>query len=413
MAHERRDHVQSRAIYLALLPLVAIACRGPADHVAASQFASDWQVVCEAALDTATPAPIRTISAPEQRRQLLPDLAGSIIGVAYDSVSHRLLVIDHGASSVLELELDAKGKTLRTFGRDGDGPGEFRFDQPGGYRGNRLVLLGDSAFAVLDARAVKLFTRSGQFIGSSVVDSTIGGSYEDASLAYAGAAGLITTRTGRWRYDASDPARQSRLDLVAVEFDGEHSTQRLLGSLQNSTAAPGQQGEGPVPYRHAYHRSWGFGAEQIVAISFRRFGVCRFDLSGHLLRADALDAKRLEIDDAERQQVLDEEQGGGHAVMPFIHVTGEEYYRGHWPDAGPLYTDLVVSTDGSAWARRRMPHGDAVVDVYSPTAGYAGSFPAHDRQIPVLLQPGDAYSLADQGMQIVAQAGSDSYRSAP
>lgn len=395
-----------QSLCLILPPLLLVACRGPAEHASGPVSASDWQTTCEAALDTATPAPINTVSTAEHRRELTPDLAGSITGMAYDSVSHHLLVIDHGASSVIEL--DQQGKTLRTFGRDGDGPGEFRFDQPGGYRGNRLVLLGDSAFAVLDARAVKLFTRNGRFIGSAVVDSNIGGSYEDASLAYAGAAGLITTRTGRWRYDGTgDSVRQARLDLVTVQFDGKHSTQRLLGSLQNSTAAPGQQSEGAIPYRGAYHRSWGYGAGEIVAVSFRLFGICRFDLAGHLQRADALAAKRLEMDAAERQQVLDDEQGGGHTVMPFIHVTGEEYYRGHWPDAGPLYTDIVVSPDGTAWARRRMPHGKAVVDVYSPTAGYQGTFPAQDRQIPALLRRNRAYSLEQYGMVIVDQAGSD------
>jgi hypothetical protein len=304
---------------------------------------------------------------------MLPASVANLAGLDWDSTNHQLIGLDPLNSQVVTLSTG--GELLGNFGQAGQGPADFDFGPIAALRTTRLALLGDSAIAVADLRTVKLFSRSGQLKWRTVVDSIGGGSLFDLSLAVTNTAHVIASETGKMHFNSRNPGNQTALALVDLRPNAREVAQDTILTLRNSYAALDSFSgrPRPQPYRDSYHRSWGIAGNQVIFVSWKRFGICRADLAGRLLGVVRLQADRIQVDAQERERVLNEEQGGGDHELPFLHITGRAYYEGRWPEVGPVYQDIVIAHNGLTWAIRRTAAGRAV-DAYS-VAGYDGSFP--------------------------------------
>lgn len=150
-----------------IVPLLLIACTGACDAIPPPDSASRTGVVVESKaprwrgadvwqLDT---LPAATIGEPNGGAEY--DLS-NVIGAARLS-DGRLVIANRGTNDLRYY--DARGKHLRTAGREGDGPGEFRFIDAIGNVGDNVLVW--DAFA----RRVSWFGGNGAFAGSTTLES--------------------------------------------------------------------------------------------------------------------------------------------------------------------------------------------------------------------------------------------------
>jgi len=114
------------------------------------------------------------------------DTFGRIEGVAFDSEG-RLHILDGGDGHVHIINPD--GTHLRSFGRSGEGPGEFRSP-------SAIALLADGRIVIADTghRAFLLFTPEGEFLESQAVGQS--GELPGSSLQRQGATSVVSISRG-------------------------------------------------------------------------------------------------------------------------------------------------------------------------------------------------------------------------
>lgn len=366
--------------FIAILALGSIGCKSEAARTAAAlpiAGNADAQVACERALNASAPHPVATLPPPEEAWTIsAPEEIGAIAGLDVDRGARRMVLFDYMNAHITELTMD--GHVVRSFGQEGQGPGDLEVNPMlGGLRTNRLVLMGDSAVAVADMRYVKLFDRQGTLRRQWLMDTTSASSPFDLSLARLNDSVLLSPYSGRWHGPRSDMASRTLLQLLQLPAGTGRANPSPYLRLRNNLAVFDSLhvGSSDLPYRNAYGRSWGAAPHQLDFISWRIFGVCSAAPDGTIRALGRPAVDRYPVDAEERERVLKEDFGGGHTRLPMIGKTGTELYEGHWPALGPVYLDLVVAHDssGAIWATRRDNTGRQIVDVYGKD-GYVGSF---------------------------------------
>ncbi len=196
------------------------------------------------------PAPMLVIGDREQE----PYLLGQVRGAFY--LSDGRIVIGDGASHELRV-FDGTGTHLKTFGRRGDGPGEFRRMQAV----SRLA--GDTIAVVHEMASVSRFTADGTYITRTNEQTAgplqAGGAMKAVSVALNGGARLVV------HFPRRPPTRG-----VGVEFDvgGLHevvgrdaASSRALGDLPAMRASADKDG---------VSKPW-LGAEEVFASDGSQF----------------------------------------------------------------------------------------------------------------------------------------------
>lgn len=384
---------------LGSLLALSISCREGSQtlgDISNPQVASpnDWQTACEARLDSVEPSTVELGRLSTARRWTLdptPPL-GRVVGLAWDAARRHVVALDNSVSQIFIL--DTLGHRVAILSQYGDGPGDIDLKNMAGGT-NRLALLPGGDIVVSDVRHTKVFSHEGTLRSWIVVDSLSTLDRWDMQLAPIDSTRFIAVRTGKQHSIPGGRAlaERTRLTLVKVDLSTQDPKLSDLGNLRNSYVMlqPNEPFPGYQAYRLAYRRSWAGSDAGVVAISWKRFGVCYFDWTGRVRAAFQVDAKRLRVDKAERERVLTEEMGTAGRV-PFQTATAEELYGDRWPSEGPLYVDLVSDPHGTTWALRLTQGGGRVVDVYTQS-GYRGSFVPASRRLPLVLADSMAFGF--------------------
>ena len=310
-----------------------------------------------------------------------PDLFGRIMQVI--RMSSGDIAVAEGLAGEIRV-FDDDGGHLRTFGRRGEGPGEFA------SLWTIAELPGDSIVAI-DPRGgrVSLFTSSGTFVRSFLIPRLPGASapnvvgwLDDGTL-------LIDART---RSPSRDTRDQSTHFLYAVQRDGE-----VLGTLGEFT---GQQ-----LGRNGYAMAFSGRAEFAAGGNLAWYGhSSRFELVGHDRSGSVLRIVRVDrVPRAVTQAEIDESRAAVEESLRGMSGPAVERIRAtEFASTHPVHDRLLSDEAGNLWVERYR--SDPVED--SGTREW-DVFDDEGRLIGFLATPGD-FRITWSGAQFVLGVHSDS-----
>lgn len=272
--------------------------------------------------------------------------------------SGNLYVLDVIAMEVRAFAPD--GRHLRSFGRDGSGPGEFR--RPAGMvRGPDGTLWvfdpGNARFTVYDTAGMLRETRPRNLRGSSIPWP-----------------GRIDRAARLWDTDAAGAATI----LVWEEVDGTGAGRASLPEHRReefSVAAGGVTHQAPVPFTPLLH--WALDADgRAWAGVSDRYRLVHFVPGGDTLRVVELTAEPVSVAPAERTTAIEE--------LSWFTQNGGRVDAGRIPAQKPAFTDIRVDDHGFVWVSPSLPAGSSrsAFDVFDPEGVHQGRL-----TLPIALEP--------------------------
>ncbi|HEX5829740.1 MAG TPA: 6-bladed beta-propeller [Gemmatimonadaceae bacterium] len=320
------------------LPGGAVLVRNPAQGVWDS--ASAWRIVEE----------LRIGSEDAEG----PEMFGSIADLDVDTLG-RVYVLE-GQTQELRV-FDSTGAHVRTIGRKGAGPGEFR-------NATAVRLRGDGTFWVVDPGNARfsLFDTSGTYLRAARRES---GFYMIPWGGFVDSIGDIAEQTRAYPREGESRSVMVRYDSLGVardtielpEHEGQYFTITNEKGLRIvTTDIPFS----PVGILHLDRRGYvWFGVSD-------RYRIVQRDLAGDTVRIIEREAtprgvSASEIDDEVKRLEWFTRQGG-------------TLDRGRIPSVHPLFGQVFVDDDGHLWVRPDAPRAEQgfSFDVYDPEGRYLG-----------------------------------------
>ena len=288
-------------------------------------------------------------------RNLLP------YGCVDTDASGRIFVLDSGADAVLRF--DSQGEFEKSFGRRGQGPGEF---QSAGC----LRVMPDGGIMVVDGIGPKLvlFDADGTFVR----EDRIAGSLEIAVPAIDSLGGIVVTSTEfgerwTWRLVRVSPGLKDTITLA------ETATRRLFDGSTIDLYTP--------QFRFAVTAGdeivWGFQNEYALSVA---------GLDGRVLRKIRKDFDPVPVTEAEFQARLKDTFGGRGAPQNVTLVRPASY----WP-----FLLLVGDEDGRIMARtpEKSADGKMRYDLFGKDGRFAATIGIDG--FPVLWKGGRLFVLEE------------------
>lgn len=306
---------------------------------------------------------------------------GAITGLAIDEAGH-LYVAD--AQARLITVFDPRGALLATFGRRGNGPGEFQHP-------TSLGIAADGDLWVSDMERVQRFrpTRTG---GPATQYAAVVGSvtYHDWTSTRPGTIDRdgyfhvprSFTRTSTGRPEVVQTivrlaANGKSVDTLAVP--SYENTPALSASYMVS-ARSGRMLHGLNHVPFAAVPVWTSSpAGTIISGNARRYELVETDAAGKVLRRFSRPFIPVTIDRAERRDSLRALGARFDSIaVPLSQVQGmpDDVRDQRLPTHYPPYRELSVARDGALWVRRwttRTERGTSKYDVFSPEARFLGT----------------------------------------
>lgn len=377
-------HDLSRLLLCAVAFVLSTACiANKRDSGASTVRDSAGVQIVENASPMRTTAPLAFDSTPVvDLGRVLDDphqeFSGTVIPVR---LSDGRLVVANGGSHEIRM-FDANGTWLKSIGRDGEGPSEFRslgwlhLGVGDTLRTYDWSLLRISVFAPDGSfqRATYLGA-PGEFVGVRPV-----GVFDDG--------GIVTHTQNAVTVNA--PAGVLRDTVAVLVHDGTGKLRDTIGHYPGSEA-------------------WVVRAENRMSVSGRPFGRDFFAAThGTQLIAGAADSPEIQVLDADGR--LRRIVRWSAAMRPvtaadiaaFISRAGEGWEAGSeakrqryvetlkeapYPQTMPAYAGVVVASDGSLWIRRYADSDRATFDVIDSTGTWQGAVQAPDRFTPSQILP--------------------------
>lgn len=286
--------------------------------------------------------------------------------IGVDSLGN-LYVLDAGNFRISVF--DRAGRHLRSFGRQGEGPGELGFP-------SEMAVTPAGELAVYDfaRRALVLFDASGSFTGTFPLPGPL---QRQVVLLDDGRVAAAVTQTT----DAADSMDYSLLALGGdtVEVARVRQISRLRPQQFSCTS------HASLPY-FAPRVVWAAAGDRIAFSDDATYSIRIFDHN----RLGAIWRRDLPMIQSTLELAAWEVGQGDSLRVRGCAVPAEEAARKFgYGDVAPMIRSLTVAPDGGIWARRRtgVP-GDLPIDVFDPTGTYVGSLPSQS-PFPALFRSTD------------------------
>ena len=336
----------------------------------ASPLPADLQAFCERLAGRApASAELRFVTGTVERTIELPGTP-RLLGGQWDAVLKTLTVFESGDSRIAVL--DSTGRVLRTLGRSGEGPAEFRLSPVVFGSRQRFRVAPDGRVLVVDERFGHLFAGNTQ-TQEVHFGGTMGPIPSDVHVARLRNVWLVSV--GNVAFD--DRAAASRVALFLVpDAAARRQDPALLATLSNGLMPI--PGNGPagygMPYDRQRRRIWDAAGSGLAVLSHQRFALCAGSPTDSATwKAWAINAVRRRVDAAERDRLLIERFGKTSGPVPMAGTPIEEVYRGRWPATAPFYHDITHLND-STYAAIRLDNATGVTaDLVSVSRGYLRS----------------------------------------
>jgi hypothetical protein len=287
--------------------------------------------------------------------------------IGVDSLGN-LYVLDAGHFSVSVF--DHSGRHLRSFGRQGQGPGEL------GFPSDMAVTRGGAA-AVYDfsRRALVLFEADGSFTGTFSLPGPL--QRQVVLLDDGTVVGAVT--------EAAATADSTDYRLLALGTD----TVEIARVRQGSQPQPRQTSCGPVGWPSSFGPRivWAAAGRRIVFSDDASYAIRIVD-GNRLVGVWRRDLRPIS---ATPELAVWEVAGGDSLRFPGgCAVSAKEAARQFgYHETVPLIQGLVVSPEGAIWLQRRTDApGESRIDVMDATGAYVGTLPA-ESPFPALFRGGD------------------------
>lgn len=349
---------------------------------------------------------------------------GNVRTVAFDGAG-RLHVFDGQASRIVVV--DVMGGLIHEFGREGEGPGEFRSAAAMAVLTDGRVVVGDTghrAYSMFDANGVfQRMVRMGGDLRTAIVGTLVGQPGQDALISQAayGTEGtsVLIRDNAPLPPDTTRPIK--RIDLTGEEVGKTTIAEAWLPPLTDSfgTGMVFNGVELKLPRQPVFSAGlhWGVLPDGSVAfsdtttyavkIADAETGVRRVytrpippePITDRFIRADQ--ERRIR----ELEETPDEDLGGatldGVSLQSPASVRRQRLRRIENLQYGhevPVIRDLGTTWDGRIWVMRRgeEPTGEGPIDVISSDGRYLGSYPAGSMKMPAAFGPGGLVAFIEE-----------------
>ena len=301
------------------------------------------------------------------------------------------ILVANGGSHELRF-YDASGRFLRSEGREGEGPGEYRYMRA-------LGRCREAGFVVFDLNwQMNAYDLQGRFIERSVLTAPDG--ISPYNVACDPQSRIVMLGWGQAM--AQGPVigfYQARDRLVLASTDGRIATD--FGEWLVSERIGRATGSRPHPAGRA--TVFALHDRRVYVGSGERFEIGLYDLDGTLQSIVRRPAVSLATTSSVKSAHL--ELAVARAEPDRRPAVRDQVSSWEWPESLPAYTALIVDQEGVAWLRNFNIDSDApevwsLLDVHR---GYAGDVTLAPGQ--TLLEPGADYLLVlqrdDLGVQSV------------
>lgn len=354
-------HSKPRPLLLSSLALLSAACGGDA-RATAGRWEGTMDTLPNGAVLVSNPA--QGIWKPGEEWRLVeelrigsadvegPELFGEIIALEVDRLG-RIYVLDRQAKEVRVFDPD--GRHVRSFGRKGGGPGEFKDPIGLAWHPEGTLWVADPAntrYSVHDTTGTFLATHRRALGGYGIPWN----------------GGLDAE--GRMHEVSYLPAADGRSRPVLLRFDREMAA-------ADTFPLPDFRGE---EFRHRTDRSATFVAVPFASRMSRRvypgYGVWsgvsdRYRIHHQSLEGDTLRAVEREL---EPVSVTPAEKDEALASLKWFTDRGGRIDPSRIPSRKPAFTDLSRDDSGYLWVQPSLPADTegSVLDVFDPEGRYLG-----------------------------------------
>jgi len=287
-----------------------------------------------------------------------------------------VFILDGGNAQVVKL--DAGLRLVRTFGREGQGPGEFRYQRVSGAEAT-WIAADDSSLYIMDTRGVSEFDPSGEFRR-----------YVGRGVPLPDPPRSIAARYGRIVYsiDHIDRAEGTRV------LETWQSESTMPHTLLRADAMP------PLPKVRGHPILGGFNdqARPLWAVhrrcAFISDGagdwILRVDLTENRADTLPLPPRRIPARTAEDEARLEREREMIAGLMARVGTSTDELRRVR-PTARLKWSGMAVDPDGfvwlGPWRPYSMQHDPQTVWVVHPATGAVDSVMIEDGAFPDVFLP--------------------------
>ncbi len=237
------------------------------------------------------------------------------------------------------------GHYSHSFGRQGEGPGEFQYLS--------LLSVRDDIVTVHDSwlQRTSLFRTDGTLISSVSRQTTSGGRYIEL---YPGPDDTRITLSQVWE-GGENEYRYEHLRVVTLNTDGD-----TLGLMESATVPFGyrfnEQNIRSTAYVHFMARPQAviLPAEGILLTSGTETELCWYDLTGNLQRRIRIDMEREVVTPEERGRIIDRSEERVAEAGSDIRRTLAKLQQKHMriPDSKDFWSGLIVDDSGFIWLQK-------------------------------------------------------------
>lgn len=353
---------EGAAIEIDTLPNGAVVLRNPAQGLWGE--GEGWRLVEDLRLGTPTGEGAESFT--------------SVLGLEVDEAG-RIYVLDGQAKEVRVF--DSHGRHVRTLGREGEGPGEFK--NPRGMtigpEGHLWIQdPGNSRYTVLDTAGNLVTSRRRDFSGWSFIWD---GRFDPRENLLDPTLALEETGTRpvivRWKRDlrTADTLPLPQREAAVFEFGTGNASGVIM-----------------VPFAPSLHRViddaghvW-IGHSDAYRIVLRTF-------EGDTLRIVEREYVPVEVTEEEKESALQDALDG----FPFdLRESDVDLDRERIPDVRPAYELFLVSPDGTLWVGRIDSDGESILDVFDPSGRYLGEV-----RSPVAIQSRRPWRFREDRLHVV------------